>query len=177
MAIDMKKIISDGAERLLTEKRVKRLTVKDIVEECNISRQTFYYHFEGIPEMVRWNMETKFDELLQTCVEKENLEDGLYYVASVALNARPAVERALQSNYRDELDQLLRKFAYGFFEGIMDKWGLYKNYSAEERSMIARYHAEAFMGLGRSSAKEAVPDMDQAVHFLYRMLMGEIHAF
>lgn len=177
MAIDMKKIISDGAERLLTEKRVKRLTVKDIVEECNISRQTFYYHFEGIPEMVKWNLETKFDELLQRCVEKENLEDGLYYVASVVLNVRPAVERALQSNYRDELEQMVRKFAYGFFEGIMDKWGLYKDYSPEERKMIARYHAEAFMGLGRSSAKEEVSDMDQAVHFLYRMLMGEIHAF
>ena len=44
MPADMKQIIAEATRALLTECRLKKLTVKDIVERCNITRQTFYYH-------------------------------------------------------------------------------------------------------------------------------------
>ena len=48
----MKKTIAEAASNLLFEKKVKKLTVKDIVEECHITRQAFYYHFEDIPDLI-----------------------------------------------------------------------------------------------------------------------------
>ena len=57
MPTDMKETIADAAKRLLMEKHVKKLTVKDIVEECQITRQAFYYHFEDIPDLFRWILE------------------------------------------------------------------------------------------------------------------------
>ena len=50
MPVDMKEVIAQAAMKLLIEKHAKKLTVKDIVEECHITRQTFYYHFADIPE-------------------------------------------------------------------------------------------------------------------------------
>ena len=50
--MDMKEIIAEAARKLILEKKVKKLTVKDIVEECQITRQAFYYHFEGIPDLI-----------------------------------------------------------------------------------------------------------------------------
>ena len=41
----MKEIIAEAARKLILEKKVKKLTVKDTVEECQITRQAFYYHF------------------------------------------------------------------------------------------------------------------------------------
>ena len=52
MAIDMKKTIAEAASNILFEKKVKKLTVKDIVEECHITRQAFYYQFEDIPDLI-----------------------------------------------------------------------------------------------------------------------------
>ena len=57
MPVDMKEVIAQAAMKLLIEKHAKKLTVKDIVEECHITRQTFYYHFADIPEMFRWILE------------------------------------------------------------------------------------------------------------------------
>ena len=57
MAADMKQTIAQAAKTLLMEKNVKKLTVKDIVEECQITRQAFYYHFEDIPDLFRWMLE------------------------------------------------------------------------------------------------------------------------
>lgn len=54
MIYDTKDMIARAVETLLLEKKVKKLTVKDIVNECQITRQTFYYHFTDIPDLVRW---------------------------------------------------------------------------------------------------------------------------
>ena len=57
MAVDMKQIIAQSAKDLLMDKSVKKLTVKDIVDKCHITRQSFYYHFEDIPALFRWMLE------------------------------------------------------------------------------------------------------------------------
>ena len=41
MPVDMKKKIAEAALRLLTEKKARKLTVKDIVEECHIYHRYF----------------------------------------------------------------------------------------------------------------------------------------
>ena len=45
MPADMKARIAAAAARLVFEKNVRKLTVTDIVAECQITRPTFYYHF------------------------------------------------------------------------------------------------------------------------------------
>ena len=67
MAVDMKEIIAEAAGRLIRERKVKKLTVKDIVEECNITRQTFYYHFEDIPDLLRWVLKKGAEHVMKGC--------------------------------------------------------------------------------------------------------------
>ena len=38
--------------KLLNERPLNRITVKDIVEECGVNRNSFYYHFEDIPALL-----------------------------------------------------------------------------------------------------------------------------
>lgn len=65
MTNDMKEKIAKAARKLLVEKSGKKLTVTDIVEECQITRQAFYYHFEDIPELFRWALEKDTQRMLQ----------------------------------------------------------------------------------------------------------------
>ena len=65
MTNDMKEKIAKAARKLLVEKSNKKLTVTDIVEECQITRQAFYYHFEDIPELFRWALEKDTQRMLQ----------------------------------------------------------------------------------------------------------------
>lgn len=44
-----KQAIIDAFWELLEEKPLSKITVKDIVERCQINRNTFYYHFRDIP--------------------------------------------------------------------------------------------------------------------------------
>ena len=85
MAIDMKKTIAEAASNLLFEKKVKKLTVKDIVEECHITRQAFYYHFEDIPDLIQWVLYQEMEIVLEECIAKKDLEKGLRHFFEIAI--------------------------------------------------------------------------------------------
>ena len=50
---------------LLTERPLSKITVKDIVDRCEISRNTFYYHFEGIPSLLEQTVKYMTDQIIQ----------------------------------------------------------------------------------------------------------------
>ena len=47
---------------LAEKKSLKKITVKDIADECGITRSTFYYHFSDIYDVLDGVVQTKIDE-------------------------------------------------------------------------------------------------------------------
>ena len=57
MPLDVKRMIAEKFAELLEHEKIEKITVKQLVSECNISRQTFYYHFQDIPDLICYMME------------------------------------------------------------------------------------------------------------------------
>ena len=49
-----KRAISASLKRLLLTKSLNKITIQDIADDCGINRQTFYYHFQDIYDLVEW---------------------------------------------------------------------------------------------------------------------------
>ena len=49
-----KRAIGASLKNLLREKKLNKITVQDIADDCGINRQTFYYHFQDINDLVEW---------------------------------------------------------------------------------------------------------------------------
>ena len=47
--------ISDGLIRLIEKENGNRITVTSLIKACGISRQTFYYHFEDMDDVLEWS--------------------------------------------------------------------------------------------------------------------------
>lgn len=172
MAVDMKETIAQAAKTLLMEKGVRKLTVKDIVEECHITRQAFYYHFEDIPALFRWMFERDTE---RTMLESRALGDGearLRCLFSMALSALPYVKRGMESNYRSELEAFLSQYIQRLFERTCDEEGLYQNCTRSETRLILRYHSQAILGLLRNWTEADTKNLDQIVHTVF-LLMTE----
>ena len=52
MANFTKKAIKESFIKLLNERPMNKISVKDIVEDCGINRNSFYYHFQDIPALL-----------------------------------------------------------------------------------------------------------------------------
>ena len=170
MPADMKETIAQAAKELVAERGVKKLTVKDIVEECHITRQAFYYHFQDIPALFRWMIER---ETQRNLAQAQSLEDGearLRYLFVMAINALPYVKKGISSSYRDEIEQFLDQYLQSLFERVCDEEGLYQNCTRFESSVILRYHSQAVLGLLRSWTETDTKNLDQIVHTVFRLV-------
>ena len=174
MPTDMKETIAEAAKRLLMEKHVKKLTVKDIVEECQITRQAFYYHFEDIPDLFRWVLEKISRQFIRKVQESRDDEEMLKYFFLMSINAVPYVRKGLQGSYREELEQLLRQNIRRLFERTIEEKQLYQQYSHSEVKLFLRYHSQAVMGILREWTEEDTRNLDQIVHNIYLLIQGKI---
>lgn len=174
MPADMKETIAQAAKTLLLEKGAKKLTVKDIVDECRITRQAFYYHFEDIPALFRWVFER---DTARNMLEARNLGNGearLRFLLAMAVNALPFVKKGIGSSYRDELDQYLTQYVQQVFERICDEEGYYQNCTRAEVRLIVRYHSQAILGLLRSWTDADTENLDQIAHTVYQLVTNGI---
>lgn len=54
-----KRAISETFTELLKTQTIEKITVKMIAETCGINRQTFYYHFSDIYELMEWTLDNE----------------------------------------------------------------------------------------------------------------------
>ena len=65
----MPKSTKEGIQKALYEllrtKTLDEITVTELVEQCGISRQAFYYHFSDLYAVVDWTLQEKLEALNQ----------------------------------------------------------------------------------------------------------------
>ncbi len=93
--------ISDAFLKLLETHTIDKITIKDIAEKCEINRQTFYYHFSDIYDLMEWTLDNeikKFWKLdcLKTMNGQETVKLLFHYLLlkrKLFLNAYDAQNR------------------------------------------------------------------------------------
>ena len=147
MPANMKNLIAEAAKTLLIQRHVKKLTVTDIVEECHITRQTFYYHFDDIPDLLRWMADEYFEQVMTEVFAQKNGELGLRCFFVMAINIAPYVEHGMKSNYGDELKRTLRQCFQRYFTRAFEEKDLCPACTRAQLKIIMRYHSQAILGL------------------------------
>lgn len=54
MCYSTKRKIADCVKNLMVHEEIRKITIHDIMGETNMSRQSFYYHFKDIYDVVEW---------------------------------------------------------------------------------------------------------------------------
>ncbi len=54
MAPSTKHLLAKSLKALMGEKTLDKITVKEIVARCGVNRQTFYYHFRDLWDLLDW---------------------------------------------------------------------------------------------------------------------------
>lgn len=171
---NMKEVIAGATETLLLKKKVRKLTVKEIVEECSITRQAFYYHFADIPELLKWVLEKDTEKLLEKCMEEKDPESGLLRLFSFAINIQPYVKAGMHTNYGNEIEKLSDEFIHSLFDRIAERTEVYQHYSKAEREFVMQYHCLAIKGILDKWTEKDTQNLNFIVHQIYLILLGKI---
>ena len=96
-----KEIIARTFTELLDEKPMSKITVKDIVEHCGVNRNTFYYHFRDIPDVVEFILKKKWDEILEAPQERTSITECVEEMAALIRENRKIMLNVYRSVKRD----------------------------------------------------------------------------
>ncbi len=59
-ALFSKQAMYHALKKLITTKSINKITIKDITDTCGLNRQTFYYHFKDIYDLLEWSFQEEF---------------------------------------------------------------------------------------------------------------------
>lgn len=82
MCYSTKRKIADCVKELMYHKEIRKITIHDIMAATNMSRQSFYYHFKDIYDVLEWIAIHDFAEAVH-CEENSSMEDWILQIMTV----------------------------------------------------------------------------------------------
>ena len=95
--------------KLLEQRPLAQISVKDIVSDCGVNRNTFYYYFQDIPQLLEHIVEEDAERIIQKYPTVDSIEACLDAAVEFALAHRRAVLHIHNSVNRAVYEQYLWK--------------------------------------------------------------------
>lgn len=126
--------------KLLNERPLNKITVKDIVTDCGINRNSFYYHFEDIPALIEEIIKEESDRIINQYPSISSFEECLNISVEFALNNKKAIYHIYNSVNRDIFERhLWEACRYVVTTYINTAFGKY-DVSPEDKEIIVKYY-------------------------------------
>ncbi len=120
-----KERLAASLKKCMSHKSLAKITVREIIEDCGLNRQTFYYHFHDIYDLLAWTFEQEAIELVRKSDSCLTWEDGLLlffryiednaYVCQCALDGigRENLRRFFYTDAQQIVGNIVRELATG----------------------------------------------------------------
>ena len=147
MAKFTKQAIVSGFLQILRTKSFDKITVKDICELCEINRNTFYYYFKDIYDVLDALFEIESQSVIEDVKEGASFYEEYARRAAIILNNREAVIHIYESKngavMRKCLDNVTSAFVGRFVEEKAEGYSL----SGLDLNFITSFYSNAIVGI------------------------------
>ena len=174
MPLDVKTAVADAFQELLARKDVDKITVKDLVEACGISRQTFYYHFRDSVDVMEWKARREMERLLPEHLKAASPREAMGRFVDFAVDAQPVVRRLLSSQRRETIERILLESVRSYLEESAREWGVEPPLDPADWKITLDFYACGVAGVLLESCRQREPDRQQLADQLFRLLGGEM---
>lgn len=170
-----KRAITESFIRLIGEKPLDKITVKDIVEDCGITRNTFYYHYQDIYELLHEILEHETEPLMAEFCDEGAWEEIFVRAAHFLLENRRAAAHIFHSNRRQEVEVYVDRLSKLVMEGFVRHQAGTIPAQEEDVCLIAAFYRYAMAGILREWFNGGMKDEpEQMIRRAARLFEGNI---
>lgn len=95
--------------KLLNEQPLNKISVRNIVEECGINRNSFYYHFQDIPSLIEEIIIEAADSLIKKYPRIDSIEECIADAFQFMTKNKRAILHIYHSINRDIYERYLMR--------------------------------------------------------------------
>ena len=118
-----KKALAEALKNRLSKTTLKNITIKDLTDDCGLNRQTFYYHFRDIYDLMEWTLENDIRDYLSDISDfsEDSLiiewKESIYHLYQFLYSRKKQILHAYDPINKTYYENFLLKFiiAVSFF--------------------------------------------------------------
>ena len=169
MPADMKNIIGEAFVKMVARKGIDKITVKSLIEECHISRQTFYYHFQDIMDVLEWTFRRSTQELAQRSLEAEARIGALSAYVSFVRQNKDKLEKLIYSRRWVQIEGMLVEAVTIYLAEIARSKVQDIDISVDDMEVMLKFYAsgEDHHGKDVPGKRESIRHRETGVDFQY----------
>ena len=144
-----KRALAAALKKELREKPLDKITIADIVEECGVGRQTFYYHFKDIYDLLEWTYLEETERVVGDAKTYETWPEGYGRLLAYLMENKSFVSRTYHSLSREYLERFLGGVTAELLLNVLRERNGRDALECPEADMryIAEFYKYGFVGL------------------------------
>lgn len=172
---EMRRLISDTFSELVKTQDVDKITVTMLIGECHISRQTFYYHFQDMDEVLEWTILEKSKKMLEQSIQAEEPEKALRVFVSFFKRNAVQMRKFMESRKRGRAVRILIDALIQYLRGVIER---YKSpeikIDYDDMEVMLRFFACGMMGILIHYADNPQLSEEKLIEQIRRILTGRL---
>lgn len=149
ISLNTKLKLAESLKNAMKKKPFSKITVSELIRDCNINRNTFYYHFEDIYSLLRWIFERETLQMLRHFDMPNDHIAAISFVMDYIEENEYMVHCVLDIISREEMKHFmeteLNNIILSIIEAIEKDVGKYL--SEDYRHFISGFYTEALISM------------------------------
>lgn len=175
MSLMTKKALATSLKKLMMKTSLEKITVKDVVADCGVNRQTFYYHFQDIYDLLGWIYRTEAVDGIGDCKTYDTWQQGYLKVFQYVSDNIIFCKNTFHSLGREHLDRFLHEVTYELIMGVINEVAKGTKMTGEEKDFVANFYTSAFIGLITLWIQDGIKEEpERIVDHLNKLIEGDI---
>ncbi len=172
ISLATKQKLAEALKDEMKHKSFDKIKISALLEKCDITRPTFYYHFQDIYELMYWTFENEMIELLKKSENCISWDEGCYLVLQYVKENEKVCLCAYESIGWEMLERLFYKDVRAVMQNFVDILAETIQANKEDIDFIADFYTRAFVsclanwlhhGL-KTSPEELIDRLDICMH-------------
>ena len=139
--------MSNALKEQLKEKKLSKITINDIASACNISRMTFYYHFQDIYDLTEWTLEEAAGRAIGENRTYESWQQGFEGLLRELQANQTLILNIYRSMDREMIERYLLKKAESLLMPVVEHESHGLPVNEENKRRVAIFYSYAFLGV------------------------------
>ena len=175
-----KKMLANTLISLMKRKPLSKISISEIVKECQINRKTFYYHFEDIYDLLEWHLEQEVSTITNSMNTLDDFDTAFRISLDYMENNSYIYNCADDSYFCDKMMDFIIKLIYPI--GMDNITQLEQRYNKELDCEYKQFLAEMLSKIAALSIIDSIKhknhyDYDKMLLYLSDTLNASIEGF
>lgn len=160
---NMRQMFADILIEMLGSKSLNAITITDIVNQCGVSRQSFYYYFDDIYDLIEWYFIQETEKALDEYSDIDSWQTGYVRIMRWAQKHKPLIMNTYCSIQREYIEVFMYRVLYQYIIKVVDTEAKDLQVTEEQCASVAQFYTLAINAISLEWIRTGMNDRPETV--------------